>query len=110
MPQYLAPFIFAMAVLSAAVWTTFPVHYWATTRGRCFRTPHGRNIWAMAFVLAALIDFSILGTLTREPNYRESLGQNPTWLLWAAASLWPALAGVGAHRHWLLWRDQHHHD
>lgn len=107
MPSYLAPLILAMAVLSALVWTAFPIHYWATTRGRCFTTAHGWNIWAMSFVLAALIDTSIAGTLTREPTYRESLAQNPVWLLWLAALLWPALAAVGIHRHWLLWRDQH---
>jgi hypothetical protein len=107
MPSYIAPLILAMAVLSAVVWTAFPIHYWVTTGGRCFRTRHGRNIWAMAFVLAALIDSSIAGSLTREVDYRNALAQNPTWLVFAAFVLWPALAAVGIDRHVLLWRDQH---
>lgn len=106
-PAATAPLIFAMAILAAAVWTAFPIHYWATTRGRCFHSAHGRNIWAMAAVLAALIDSSIAGTLTRQPTYEQALDQNPTWLLIAALVLWPALAVVGIDRHVLLWRDQH---
>ena len=105
-----APLIFAMAILSALVWTAFPIHYWATTRGRCFYSRHGRNIWGMSVVLAALIDSSIAGTLTRRPHYEDALAQNPTWLLFLAAILWPALAAVGIDRHWLLWRDQHPRD
>lgn len=107
MPSYLAPLILAMAVLSALVWTAFPIHYWVTTGGRCFRSRHGRNIWAMSVVLALLIDASLAGTMTRQSTYHEALAQNPTWLLWVAALLWPALAAVGIDRHWLLWRDQH---
>lgn len=107
MPSFVAPLIFAAAVLSAVAWTAFPIHYWATTRGRCFHTSHGRNIWAMAFVLAALIDFSLAGSLTRQPTYEQALDQNPAWLIWAALVLWPALAAVGIDRHRLLWRDQH---
>jgi len=107
MSHLVAALIFSMAVLSAVVWTAFPIHYWATTRGRCFNTPHGRNIWAMAFVLAALIDSSLAGTLTRRPSYEDALAQNPGWLIVAALLLWPLLAAVGIDRHRLLWRDQH---
>lgn len=110
MPRFVPILILSMAVLSAVVWSAFPIHYWVTTKGRCFRTAHGRNVWAMAFVLALLIDTSIAGSLTRRPSFQESIGQNPEWLIWVAALLWPALAGVGIHRHWLLWCDQHPSD
>lgn len=96
MTEHMLAILVAEMVFAAAVWLTFPPHYHLTTSGRWSRSAHGWNVMTLATVLALMIGFTL-----------GSLFLPEVVSITAALVLWPGVAIIGVHRHWLLWRDQH---
>lgn len=108
LPPIVTAVLIAEMGLAALVWSAFVVHYHFTTSGRCDREgcrqyhvgwagdDHGRNVMSTSFMVALMVDFTIAGLVLPMPV-----------MVAAALLLWPGLAIAGAHRHWLLWKDQH---
>lgn len=86
----------AEVAVAALVWSGFVAHYHIATHGRWRTTRHGRNVMSLAACLAVMVDLTLLSVVVES-----------RWILFAALVLWPLLAVIGAHRHRLLWLDQH---
>lgn len=95
--------ILALVLVSAIVWTAWPIHYHCTTGGRWRFSAHGRNLQGQAATIALLLDFSLLSRIVVQSQPSRA----PLWLYVVAAVLYVGLSYFGIRRHVLLWRDQH---